>query len=69
MLSPDDPKDADHIELEATIKRLVDRLDEVREGSAEHRMIIRQLVGLRDFSEVGGLIIQDYEMIARLALP
>ncbi len=33
--------------LEATIKRLVDRLDEVHEGSAEHRMIIRQLIGLR----------------------
>jgi hypothetical protein len=61
--------DIDDNELESVIKRLIARLREVREDSAEHRMIVRQLVGLRDFSELGGLIIEDCELSMRLALP
>ena len=55
--------------LEATIKTLVDRLNDAREDSAEYKTIIRQLVGIRDFSQLGGLIIEEYEMSALLALP
>ena len=35
-------------ELEATIRVLIVLMDAVREGSAEHRMIVRQLIGVRD---------------------
>jgi hypothetical protein len=52
-------------ELEATIRTLIYRLKQAREGSAEHRMIERQLIGPRDFSELGGLIFEDYDMAAR----
>jgi hypothetical protein len=59
-------------ELEATIKTLVtlvDRLDDAREGSAEHKMIIRQLVGALEGSQLGRLILEEYAMSARLSLP
>ena len=32
-------------------------------------MIQRQLIGIRDFSQLGRLIIEEYEMAALLALP
>ena len=51
------------------IRTLVRRLDAAREGSAEHRMVVRQLIGIRDFSELGGLIIEEFEMGAELFLP
>ena len=38
-------------------------LDDVREGSTEHRMIVRQLIGLREGSEVGRLIFEEFNMI------
>ena len=56
-------------ELEATIRTLVYRLDDAREGSAEHRMIIRQLQGIRDFCQLGRLIIEDFEMSALVYVP
>ena len=43
-------------ETEAIIERLVQRLNAAREGSAEHRTIVRQLIGVREGSELGGLI-------------
>jgi hypothetical protein len=60
--------DDDERSLEATIRTLVYRLNDAREGSAEYRMIERQLIGLRN-SELGRLIIEDYEMSALVALP
>jgi hypothetical protein len=41
------------LELENTIRRLIALLDAAREGSAEHRMILRQLAGVRDSSQLG----------------
>jgi hypothetical protein len=35
-------------ELEATIRDLILLMDTVRRGSVEYRMIIRQLIGVRD---------------------
>jgi hypothetical protein len=55
--NPDVQPDADELELEATIKRLIDRLDDAREGSAD--MIERQLEGVRKSSELGRLIMDD----------
>ena len=49
-------------ELEATITRLFHRLENAREGSAEHKMITRQLIGLREGSEVGRLIFEEFSM-------
>ena len=40
-------------ELEAVIRKLVYRLDDAREDSAEHRIIARQLMSIREFSELG----------------
>ncbi|MDD1590662.1 hypothetical protein C7U85_16710 [Bradyrhizobium sp. WBAH42] len=62
MFSPDIPKTAEEIELEDVIRRLVYRLDEVREDSAEARMILRQLEGIRRGSELFGLLMQEYDM-------
>ena len=62
-------KDDDELELKNTIRQLIDRLEAARESSAEHRMILRQLTGVHDFSQLGRLIIEEYEMVARLALP
>jgi hypothetical protein len=67
--TPEPPPVERDEELEAIIARLVNRLDAAREGSAEYRLIERQLVGLRDGSELGGLIIEEYDMVGRLALP
>jgi hypothetical protein len=48
------------LELENTIRRLIALLDAAREGSAEYRMIVRQLIGVRDSSELPSLIIEEY---------
>jgi hypothetical protein len=48
------------LELENTIRRLIALMDAAREGSAEYRMIVRQLIGVRDSSELRGLIIEEY---------
>jgi len=48
------------LELENTIRRLIALMDAAREGSAEYRMIVRQLIGVRDSSELPSLIIEEY---------
>ena len=45
------PPPGGELELENTIRQLIDRMEAAREGSAEHRMIVHQLVGLRAGSE------------------
>jgi hypothetical protein len=62
IYSPDVAKTAEELELEAIIRRLVDRLQEVREDSAEQRMIERQLEGIRRGSELGGLLMEEYDI-------
>jgi hypothetical protein len=47
-------------ELEATIRALIYRLDAARKGSAEHRMVLRQLDGLRDHSQLAEQILEEY---------
>jgi hypothetical protein len=44
-------------------------LNATREGSAAHQMIVRQLVGIRHTSQLGSLIIEEFQMRAELALP
>ena len=56
------------LELENTIRRLIALMDAAREGSAEYRMIVRQLKGLRN-SEIGGLIFEEFEMGCRGTIP
>jgi hypothetical protein len=62
MYSPDIPKTAEEIELEEIITQLDARLREVREDSAAHKMILRQLDGIRHGSELGGLLMEEYDM-------
>jgi hypothetical protein len=46
-------------ELEATIKRLVERLDAAHKDSAEYRMVLRQLDGMRR-SKLAEEIMEEY---------
>jgi hypothetical protein len=59
---PDLPKSAEELELEEIIKRLAHQLYEADEDSAEYRMIERQMEGIRHGSELGGLLMQEYDM-------
>jgi hypothetical protein len=52
--------------FEAKVSELVYRLKTAREGSAEYRMIERQLICIRHGSELGGLIIERFGMRAEL---
>src|SRR5260370_24110902 len=57
--NPEQPPDAEEEALEATIRRLAERRDAAREGSAEYRMVIRQLKGLRN-SQLAEQIMEEY---------
>ncbi|MBR0806236.1 hypothetical protein JQ636_22020 [Bradyrhizobium japonicum] len=59
--SPDIPKTAEKTELEGIISKLVYRLDEVREDGPEYKLILRQLDGIRYGSELGGLLMEEYD--------
>jgi hypothetical protein len=47
-------------ELENPVERLVERLHTDREGSAAWRMVVRQLDGLRDHSQLAEQIMEEY---------
>jgi len=49
-------------ELQDIIRRLAYDLLDARDGSAEYRMIERQLDGIRHGSELGYLLMQEYDM-------
>ena len=53
--------DDDELELENTIRQLIERKDAAVEGSAEYRMVIRQLKGLRNSRELAGPIMEEYD--------
>jgi hypothetical protein len=55
-------------QVKVTIQTLVERLREAREGSAEHRMIERQLEGVRNESELARLIMEEYEISGTIYL-
>ena len=55
-------------EFEAFVHDLVARERDAIEGSAEHRMIMQQLQGVCR-AELGNLIVEDYEMSAKLHVP
>jgi hypothetical protein len=55
-------------QLEGIVRDLVEQRNDAVEGSPAHRMATRQLQGIRK-TELGELIIQDYEMRAKLFLP
>jgi len=55
-------------EFETFFHDLIARERAATKGSDEHRMIIRQLQGVRK-TEIGAFIIEDYEMSAKLFVP
>jgi AAA+ ATPase superfamily predicted ATPase len=61
VYSSDVPKTADELALEDVVRRLVYRLQEAREDSAAERMVLRQLEGIRRGSELGALLMQEYD--------
>ena len=48
-------------ELERTIAALIERKYAAKEGSAEYRMVMRQLLGLRRTREDAGPIMEDLD--------
>jgi len=64
--NPDAPKTAEELELEAIVADLAYRLQHARWGSAEYRMIERQVRGVKRGSQLGCLIVEEYEMSALL---
>ena len=62
IYDPDLPKTAEELELEEVVRQLADRLDHAREGSAEYKMILRQMDGIRHGSELGGLLMEEYDI-------
>lgn len=61
MYDPDIPKTDEEIELEEVVRQLAYRLRDAREGSAEYKMIVRQMEGIRG-SELGGLLMEEYDI-------
>jgi hypothetical protein len=55
-------KTAEELQLEDTIRRLAYCLRDAREGSAEFKMIERQMEGIRHGSELGGLLMEEYDI-------
>ena len=62
MYDPNAPKSAEEIELERIVKRLAYQLHAAKEDSAEQQMILRQMEGIRHGSELGGLLMEEYDM-------
>ena len=58
---PEAPKSDEEIKLEEVVSDLAYRLRRASEGSAEYRMIVRQMEGIRHGSELGGLILEEYD--------
>jgi hypothetical protein len=61
MYDSDIPKTDEELELEEVVRQLAYRLREAREGSAEYKMIVRQMEGLRG-SELGSLLMEEYDI-------
>ncbi|MGY8667070.1 hypothetical protein Q3C01_32590 [Bradyrhizobium sp. UFLA05-109] len=68
VYSPDIPKTAEEVELEDIIRELAYRLEDAREGSAEYTMILRQMEGIRHGSELGGLLMEEYDIGGLMAV-
>jgi hypothetical protein len=62
VYSPDVPKTDEERELEAILTRLAYRREEVREDGPEYRLIVRQMEGIRRGSELGGLLMEEYDI-------
>ena len=62
MYDPDVPKTDDEIELEGVLRQLACRLRDAREGSAAYKMIVRQMDGIRHGSELGSLLMEEYDI-------
>jgi hypothetical protein len=59
---PHAPKCAEEIELIETVRQLAYRLRHAREDSAEYKMIVRQLEGIRRGSQLGGLLMEEVDI-------
>ena len=48
-------------QLEKLLAQVIERRDAAREDSAKHKMILRQMEGIRHGSELGGLLMEEYD--------
>ena len=72
MYDPYAPKTAEDLELEEIVSRLAYQMRQADEDSAEYKMIVRQLEGIRHGSELGGLLMEEVDAsgdIWSLSLP
>ena len=58
---PDAPRSAEELRLEEIISELAYRLKHADMDSAEYKMIMRQMAGIRRGSELGSLILEEYD--------
>jgi hypothetical protein len=62
IYDPDLPKTAEEIELEDIIRQLAYRFRNARVDSAEEKMILRQMDGIRRGSQLGRLLMEELDM-------
>jgi hypothetical protein len=65
VYDPDISKTAEEIELERTIKELHERLRGTLLDSLRRRLILRHLDRIRHGSELGSLIMQEYDALSQ----
>ena len=58
---PEAPKSDEEIALEEIVSDLAYRRKHTDEDSAEYKMIMRQMAGIRRGSELGSLILEEYD--------
>ena len=58
---PDAPRSAEELALEEVVSDLAYRRKDAREDSAEYKMIMRQMEGIRRGSELGLMILEEYD--------
>jgi len=58
---PDAPRSDEELALEEVVKDLAYRRKHADEDSAEYRMIERQMEGIRRGSELGSMILEEYD--------
>jgi uncharacterized protein YpiB (UPF0302 family) len=59
MYDPHAPQSAEELALIEVARRLADRLREAEVDSAEEKMLLRQVDGLRREGELGGLLAEE----------
>jgi hypothetical protein len=55
-------KTTEERKLEQLLTELIERLNDADEGGAEYKFILRQMEGVRRGSQMGGLLMEEYDI-------